>query len=66
MRRRNFILLCGIVLLALALIGSCATRRKAISEEEFFDAYSGTWINMEYSGNDFFTSQKIVQYPDSK
>ena len=66
MRRRNFLLLCTILLISIALIGSCATRRKAISEEEFFDAYSGTWINTGYSGEDFFTSQKTVQYPDGR
>jgi beta-lactamase regulating signal transducer with metallopeptidase domain len=64
MTYRNFLLLCGILLVAFALIGSCATRRKAISEEEFFEAYSGTWINTEYSGEDSFYTQKVVLHPD--
>ena len=65
MKYRNFLLLCGILLIAIALIGSCATRKKAISEEEFVEAYSGTWINTEYSG-DSFRGQKIVIYPDGR
>jgi beta-lactamase regulating signal transducer with metallopeptidase domain len=64
MKNRNFLLLCGILLVAIAVIGSCATRRKAISEEEFFKAYSGTWINTEYSGKDTFYTQKVVLHPD--
>ena len=64
MKIRNFLLLCGILLVALAIIGSCATRRKAISEEEFFEAYHGTWINTEYSGEGSFNTQKVVLHPD--
>ena len=51
MKPRNFILACVIIVLAIAVLGSCATRRKAISEDEFMSAYTGTWINIEYEGN---------------
>ena len=47
------------VLAIIALIGSCATRRKAISEEDFLKTFSGTWIN-----TDLKAEQKIVNYPD--
>lgn len=67
MRLRNFILLCGILLIAIALIGSCATRKKAISEENFFEAYSGTWINIEYEySGGMGNPQKVVRYPDGR
>jgi beta-lactamase regulating signal transducer with metallopeptidase domain len=47
MKVRNFILLCTILLIAIALIGSCATRRKAISETDFLETISGTWIGQD-------------------
>jgi len=65
MKRKNFILLCCIVLIAIVMVGSCATRRKAVSQEDFFEVYSGTWINMDYEytgGTD--NPQKLVRHPD--
>jgi hypothetical protein len=49
MKPKNFILACVIIALAIAVLGSCATRRKAISEQEFMSAYTETWINTEYT-----------------
>ena len=36
------------VFAVLIIAGSCATRRKAISDEDFMEAWSGTWINTDY------------------
>lgn len=56
--------LTGIFVLAvLIVVSSCATKRKAISEEDFIDAWSGTWINKEYSGAPPHV-QKRINYPD--
>ena len=59
MKPRNFILLCGVLLLAIALVGSCATKRKAISEKDLTEAYTGTWINPEKG----YYKPKRILYP---
>ena len=43
------------------IIGSCATKRKAVSDEDFFEVWSGTWINTDYGGDLY---QKMINYPD--
>jgi hypothetical protein len=52
MKPKNYILACVIIVLAVAIMESCVTRRKAISEEEFMSAWTGTWINEEYIGSE--------------
>jgi hypothetical protein len=59
---RTFVSILILVLAVLIVIGSCATRRKAISEEDFFEVWSGTWINTEYKGGGRYP--KIVIHPD--
>jgi hypothetical protein len=58
MKPRNFILLCGVLLLAIALVDSYATKRKAISEKDLTEAYTGTWINPK----DYYKPKRIL-YP---
>jgi hypothetical protein len=41
----------------------CATRKKVISDEDFFVALSGTWVNTGYVG-DYGTPQKMIRFPD--
>ncbi len=50
MQTRTFISILILVLAVLIIAASCATRKKAISDTDFFEAYSGTWINKDYSG----------------
>ena len=58
-------LIAGILLIfaLIAFLGSCATKRKAISEEDFFEVWSGTWINTEYGKS---RSQKLIYYSDGR
>jgi hypothetical protein len=51
------------VLTVIALTGGCATVKKAISEEDFFETWSGTWVNTDFAGN-AVTPQKFVTHPD--
>jgi beta-lactamase regulating signal transducer with metallopeptidase domain len=49
--------------LVLLLAAGCLTPGKAVSEEEFFASWTGTWVNTETPG-DWWVPQKIVSYPD--
>ena len=51
------------VFAVLFLIGTLATAENPISAEVFYEAFSGTWINEEYSGGEGL-EQKIINYPD--
>ena len=61
MKTRTIVSILILVLAVLVIAGSCATKRKAISEEDFLETWSGTWINTEYVGK---TAQKITLQPD--
>ena len=39
--------------------------KNAISEMEFFEVFSGTWVNTDYSGM-LYWQQKVVFYPDGR
>ena len=45
---RAFVSILILVLAVLIIVGSCATKKKAISEEDFLEAFSGIWINTDY------------------
>ena len=67
MRTRTFVSILILVLAVLIIIGSCATRKKAISEEDFLEAFSGIWINTNYEPKgDLGYVQKFVWYPDGR
>jgi len=59
MKSRTLILILVFVLSVLITIGGCATKRKVISDEEFLEVWSGTWINTDYGGD---TQAKIINY----
>lgn len=37
-----------------------------ISEKDFWNALSGTWVNTEYTGKWRYYEQKLIVYPDGK
>ena len=45
------------------IIGGCATAKKVVSEEDFFETWSGTWVNTDFPGN-YVAPQKIITHPD--
>ena len=47
MKARTYVSILILVLAVLIVVGSCATKRKAISNDDFFQAWSATWINTE-------------------
>ena len=63
MKTRTLVSTLILVLAVMIIAGSCATKRKAISEKDFFQTWSGTWINTNLKGATGF-EQKIVTYPD--
>jgi len=63
MKARTLVAISIFILAVLIVVNSCATKRKAISEEDFFKTWSGTWINTELKGVTGF-EQKIITYPD--
>ena len=63
MKSRALILILTLVLFVLIVIGSCATRKIAISDEDLVKAYTGTWINEEYDGEED-QGAKIVMFAD--
>jgi hypothetical protein len=50
------------VLAVIIMIGSSGTAKQAISEEDFSEAWGGTWVNTDYKGGGFYP--KIVLYAD--
>ena len=63
MKTRTFVSILILVLAVLIVSDGYAKRRKAISEEDFFVAFSGTWVNTEYMG-DYGTPQKMIRFPN--
>jgi hypothetical protein len=61
MKTRTLVSILILILAVLIIVGSCATKRKAVSDEDFFEVWSGTWINTDYGGD---ICQKIINYPD--
>ena len=62
METRKIVSILILVLAVLIIVGSCATKRKVVSEEDFLEAWSGTWINTDYGGGSL--PQKKINYPD--
>ena len=60
MKSRTLVPILVLVLGILIIVGSCATRKIAISEEDLSNAYTGTWINPEED----YRMVKMVYFPD--
>ena len=50
MKTTKVVLVCILLVSAIAIVGSCATSKRIITEEDFMTAWSGTWINDELDG----------------
>ena len=61
MKARTLASILILILAVMLIAGSCATKRKTISDEDFMEAWSGTWINTDYGGG---KGQKIINHPD--
>ena len=48
MKTRTLVLILILVLAVLIVVGSCATRKKAISIEDAAEIRSGKWVNEYY------------------
>jgi hypothetical protein len=67
MKNRMLVSILILVLAVLIIVGSCATKKKAISEEDFLEAFSGIWINTDYEfKGDTGSMRKVVWYPDGR
>jgi hypothetical protein len=63
MKTIRLVLLCTLIVAAIVTIGSCAASRKAITEKDFIEAWSGVWVNEELAGN-HLNPQILVNHPD--
>ncbi len=54
-----------IFLLSISFIFAEADKKK-ISEKDFWNALSGTWVNTEYLGTYPWYEQKLIVHPDGK
>ena len=63
MKARTLISIEILVFVILIIAGGCATKRQAISKEDFFMTWSGTWINTDLKGA-FWLEQKKIVNPD--
>jgi hypothetical protein len=63
MKTKTIVAISIFILAVFIISGSCATRKKTVSETEFFEEYSGTWINKDNNGSTF-QPQKMVHFPD--
>lgn len=64
MKTRTFISIFTLILAVLIAFGSFAETKKVISDEDFMDVWSGTWINTDYGKRD--NHQKLIYYSDGK
>ena len=62
MKTKTLVSILILVLAVLIIAGSGETKRKTISEEDFFESWGGTWINTDYKGGGFYP--KIELYAD--
>jgi hypothetical protein len=63
MKNRSCVTVLILVLGVLIIIGNCATTKKAISKEDFYEVFNDTWINTDYTGFEP-RFQKRVHYPN--
>ena len=61
MKTRRLVSILILVLAVLIISEGYATDRKAVSDEDFIKAWSGTWINEDYGK---MLAQKRIYYPD--
>jgi len=62
MKNRGMVFISILIVMILTLTISCATTRQAITEDEFYTYWTGTWINTDLHRSDW-TPQKVVNHP---
>jgi hypothetical protein len=60
-KTRTFVSILILILAILIISEGYATDRKSVSDKDFFEVWSGTWINTDYGGDLWV---KIITYPD--
>ena len=60
MKARRLVSILILILAVLTIVGSCATKRKVISDLDFIDAFSGTWVNTEIAYTPDSWGQKCI------
>ena len=63
MKSRTFVSILILVFSILIVLGSCATQKKTITEGDFLDAWTGTWVNTDIPGG-IVIPQKFINHPD--
>ena len=63
MKTRTVVAILILIVAVFIVSGGYATGKKAISEAEFLNVYSGTWINEDYDGS-MWEPQVWVHYSD--
>jgi hypothetical protein len=63
MKTTRLVLVCVMVVTVIAVVGSCASTRKTITEEDFVTIWSGTWANRGLVGDNFYP-QILINHPD--
>ena len=61
MKTRALVSVIILILVVLTIVGSCATRKKAIPIEEALEIRSGIWVNEHYQHE-----KLVVQHPDGR
>jgi hypothetical protein len=66
MKTRMLVSILILVLAVMIIAGSCATTKKAISEEDAMKVFEGVYVNTEYSGQSYTPPQKVVITADRR
>ena len=66
MKTRTLVSILILVLAVMVIAGSCATTKKAISEEDAMKEFEGVYVNTEYSGEGYDNPQKCVLTSDGR
>jgi beta-lactamase regulating signal transducer with metallopeptidase domain len=60
---RGLALVIASILAVIVMIGSCAATKRAVSKNDFFETWSGTWASLDIARN-ALTPQKLINHSD--
>jgi beta-lactamase regulating signal transducer with metallopeptidase domain len=63
MKTTKLVLVCILFVALIAVVGSCASSKKAIAEKDFIANWSDTWANRGLVGDTFYP-QILINHPD--